>query len=82
MILAKVEVTLKSGILDPQGKTVHHALSNLGINDISDVRIGKSVQMKFEGLSVEQARQQAEEACKKLLSNPVIEDYKIEMVEL
>jgi len=82
MIVAKVQVTLKNGILDPQGKTVHHALGNLGIADISDVRVGKYIQLKFDGLSVQQAQEQAEEACKKLLSNPVIEDYQIEMVEV
>jgi phosphoribosylformylglycinamidine synthase len=72
---AKIHITLKDGILDPQGKTIHHALDMLGFNGISEVRIGKFMELRFDGVSYEQARQLTENACKKLLSNPVIENF-------
>ena len=81
MITAKIAVMLKNGILDPQGKTVHHALENLGFGQIEDVRMGKIIELKFNGISVEEAEELTGDACKKLLVNPVIEDYRIELVE-
>lgn len=80
MITAKIYVTLKPGILDPQGKTVHHALENLGLQNIHEVRMGKLIEMKFEGLSKGEAEERAEKACKQLLANPVIENYQIELM--
>lgn len=77
---AKIYITLKNGILDPQGKTVHHALENLGINGIDEVHIGKLINLKFGDVSREEAEKLSREACKRLLANPVIEDYKIEFV--
>jgi len=81
MILAKIHVRLKKGILDPQGKTVQHGLENLGIKNIAEVRMGKLIEIKYDDASLEQARELSEEACKKFLSNPVIEEYEIELVE-
>ncbi len=81
MITAKIAVMLKNGILDPQGKTVHHALENLGFGQIEDVRMGKIIELKFNGISVAEAEEITADACKKLLANPVIEDYRIEVVE-
>jgi phosphoribosylformylglycinamidine synthase len=79
MTIANIYVTLKNGILDPQGKTVHHALDNLGIAGVDDVRIGKFVRIRFGDVSEERAAELSREACKKLLANPVIEDFEIEI---
>ncbi len=81
MITAKIAVMLKNGILDPQGKTVHHALENLGFGQIEDVRMGKIIELEFNGISREEAEELTVDACKKLLANPVIEDYRFELVE-
>ena len=78
---AKVYITLKNGILDPQGKTIQHGLEMLGFTGIREVRAGKFIELFFDGLSHEQARQAAENACQKLLANPVIENYEFIMVE-
>ena len=75
MYLAKIVITLRSSILDPQGKAVHHALENLGMKNAKDIRMGKYVEMKVAGENQDDARRVAEEACKKLLANPVMEDY-------
>jgi phosphoribosylformylglycinamidine synthase len=80
MIEARIYVTLKSGILDPQGKTVQQALQNLGFAPIRGVRIGKLIELQFaEEVSREQAERLTIAACKKLLANPVIEDYRFEL---
>ncbi len=78
---AKIHITLKNGILDPQGKTIHHALEMLGFAGIEKVRAGKLIEISFDGLSREQAQQMAENACKKLLANPVIENYDFVIAE-
>lgn len=80
MIIAKIHVTLKNGILDPQGKTVHHALENLGIVDIAEVRVGKLITLRFDEVTEKEAERLSHTACKKLLANPVIEDYRIELM--
>lgn len=81
MILARIHVRLKKGILDPQGKTVHHGLENLGVENIEEVRTGKLIEIKYHDTTREQARELSEEACNKFLANPVIEEYEIELVE-
>jgi len=73
----KVEVKLKSAVLDPQGKTVLTALKNLGYNQVIDTRIGKLIELKLIESNKDLAREKAEEMCIKLLSNPVIEEYSI-----
>lgn len=78
---AKIHVTLKSGILDPQGKTIHHGLEMLGFAGIREVRAGKLIEIFFDGISREQAQQATENACKKLLANPVIENYDFVVIE-
>lgn len=75
MFIARIIVTLRTSILDPQGKAVHHALESLGLGDVHDVRIGKHVQMKIESASLDDARRITEEACKKLIASPVMEEY-------
>lgn len=80
MISAKIHITLKNGILDPQGKTVLHALENLGIDGVHEVRIGKLISMNYGDVSKEEAEALTHKACKKLLANPVIEDYQFELL--
>lgn len=75
VFLAKINVTLRKSILDPQGKAVHHALSSLGIGQVQDVRIGKHIELRVDASTIAEAEQAAHEACKKLLANPVMEDY-------
>jgi phosphoribosylformylglycinamidine synthase len=77
--IVKVEVKLKPVILDPQGKTVLMALHNLGYNEVHETRIGKLIEMKVKDESAEKAKEQVQEMCKKLLANPVIEDFVIEI---
>lgn len=72
---AKIHITLKDGILDPQGKTIHHGLEMLGFTGLREVRTGKLIEIYFKEMSRAQAQQATEEACKKLLANPVIENY-------
>jgi phosphoribosylformylglycinamidine synthase subunit PurS len=74
----RVHVTLKSGVLDPQGKAIHHALEGLGFAGIRDVRAGKLIELDADD-SVGDA--EIEEMCKRLLANTVIENYRIERVE-
>ncbi len=75
MFLAKITITLKKSILDPQGKAVYHALENLNFSSIADVRIGKYIEMKINCNDMEEAKQQTEDACQKLLSNVIMENY-------
>ena len=73
----QVVVTLKDGLLDPQGKTVEGALPTLGWENVSGVRVGKDIEMVVEAPDQASARAQVEEMSKRFLSNPVIEDYRI-----
>jgi phosphoribosylformylglycinamidine synthase len=79
MYKAKVNITLRKSILDPKGKAAHHALQNLGLTNIEDVRIGKLVEMNIEAASKEEAKTLAETACEKLLANEVMEDFTVEI---
>jgi phosphoribosylformylglycinamidine synthase len=72
---AHIRVTLRTSILDPQGKAVHHALESMGLNAVTDVRIGKFIELALDCPTEEEALRLAEEACRKLLANPVMEDY-------
>ena len=76
---AKIIVTPKKAVLDPQGKTVRNALEHMGYNGISAVRVGKYLEIELDGSDRETARKQLDEACHKFLSNPVIEDYRLEI---
>lgn len=78
---AIVKIKLKNGILDPQGKAVNTALHHLGYDEIKDVRIGKLVELRISGNDIKNIRERIQEASRKLLANPVIEDYEIEIVE-
>jgi len=76
-----VNVHLKKGVLDPQGKAVHHALETLGFKNVNDVRIGKQIILDIDANSKEEAIKEVEEMAKELLANPVIENYEIEVKE-
>jgi phosphoribosylformylglycinamidine synthase len=75
---ARIYVTLKREVLDPQGDAVRHALGALGFEGVKDVRIGKLVEIELEGESTEARKAQLESMCEKLLANPVIEDFRLE----
>ncbi len=76
---AKIVVMPKKAVLDPQGKTVQSALAHMGYTGIGDVRVGKYLEIELAGADKETARKQIDEACHKILSNPVIEDYRFEL---
>ena len=81
MIEAKIFITLKKTVADPQGLTIKHALESLGFNELGDVRIGKLITLKLKTNSKNDSKKQIDEMCKKLLANPVIEDYHFEINE-
>ena len=82
MYKARINVTLRSSILDPQGKATHHALTQLGFDQVDEVRIGKHIELNIEADSRDSAETIAREACEKLLANPVMEDFSIEIEDL
>lgn len=82
MMLAKVYITLKRGVLDPQGSTIKSALSNLGFTGVEDVRVGKYMEIKLSATSREDAEKLVRRMCSDVLSNPVIEDYSFELTEV
>ena len=73
----KVIVTLKSGVLDPQGKAIQQTLNGMGFANVKDVRQGKYFDIDIDESDEQKAKQSAEEICKKLLANQIIEDFKI-----
>lgn len=76
----QIKVMLLKDLLDPQGKAVQGGLKNLGLGSVNDVRIGKHITLQIDADSEEAAKKTADDACKKLLVNPVMEYYEIEMV--
>jgi phosphoribosylformylglycinamidine synthase subunit PurS len=77
---AKVYVTLKAGVLDPQGKAIQHSVDLLGYGGIEDVRQGKYFEIELdESLDAARSRETAERMAREVLSNPVIEDYRVEV---
>ncbi len=79
---AIVNVYLKEGVLDPQGKAIHHALNSLGFKEVEGVRVGKRIVIDLKkGISIEEAKKEVEQMCEKLLANTVIEDYEIKLVK-
>lgn len=77
---ARVLIRLKQSILDAQGASVRRALEGLGFREVLDVRVGKVVDLDIDGDSREEARRRVEEMCARLLVNPVIEDFSVEVV--
>jgi phosphoribosylformylglycinamidine synthase PurS subunit len=77
---AKIIITPKKAVLDPQGQTVERALAHMGYTGVGHVHVGKYLEIEVTG-DKETIRRQLDEACHKFLSNPVIEDYKLEIVD-
>ncbi len=77
---ARIHITLKNGVLDPQGKAIQHALAGLGFDGVEDVRQGKYIEVELSESDAEAARAQVSDMCEKLLANTVIENYDIEIV--
>lgn len=75
---ARVHVTLKAGVLDPQGEAVRHALGTLGFDDVSGVRIGKFIELDLDDADTASAETRVKQMCEKLLANTVIENYRID----
>ncbi len=82
MYLARVYVTLKPTVNDPQGITIRGALHSLGFSDVGSVRAGKYLEVRIDAGDRKMAEKQLTEMCRKLLANPVIEDYRFELEEL
>ena len=82
MLKAEIYITLKDTVSDPQGLTIKHALESLCYKDIEDLRIGKSVILKLNYKDKQEAEKKIDEMCKKLLANPIIEDYRFNIKEL
>ncbi|MBI3853451.1 MAG: phosphoribosylformylglycinamidine synthase subunit PurS [Verrucomicrobia bacterium] len=76
---AKIVITPKKAVVDPQGKTVRNALEHMGYTGINAVHVGKYLEIELNGADRETVRKQLDEACHKFLSNPVIEDYRLEI---
>ena len=76
---ARVTITLKPGLLDAQGKTIKNALESLGFKGVNDVRMGKYLEIELNGARAASAKKDVERMCAKLLANPIVENYRIEM---
>ena len=77
---ARVVVTLKKSVLDPQGLAVGRALGSLGFPEVKDVRLGKIIELEIDGQDPAEARKRVEQMCEKLLANTVIEEYRVEEI--
>jgi len=78
-VKAKIHVTLKQGILDPQGKAIEHALDSLGFNNAANVRVGKYVELDLQETDKAKAEVEVKSMCEKLLANTIIEEYRYEL---
>jgi phosphoribosylformylglycinamidine synthase subunit PurS len=76
---ARIIITPKKAVLDPQGKTVQNALEHMGYKGVGAVHVGKYLEIELDGADKETARKQVDEACHRFLTNPVIEDYRFEI---
>jgi phosphoribosylformylglycinamidine synthase len=76
---ARIKITLKAGVLDPQGKAIQNALGALGFEGVNDVRQGKYIEVDVAGMSEEKARAEVDRMCRDLLANTVIENYSYEL---
>lgn len=81
MFIAKIKITLRSSILDPQGKAVEGSLKSLGFDKIMDTRIGKYIELKIDTDKKDEAENIAGQACKKLLANQVMENYEFDLIK-
>lgn len=78
---AKIHITLKNGVLDPQGRAIAGALHNMGYNQVEDVRQGKYIELKVNETDREKAKSAVEKMCASLLANTVVENYSFELVD-
>jgi phosphoribosylformylglycinamidine synthase len=78
-VKAKIHVTLKPGILDPQGKAIEHALDSLGFKNAANVRVGKYMELNLQGTDKAKAEIEVKQMCEKLLANTIIEEYRYEL---
>lgn len=76
---ARIKITLKPGVLDPQGKAIQNALGALGFAGVNDVRQGKYIEVDVTGMSEDEARTEVDRMCRELLANTVIENYSYEL---
>ena len=76
----EVRVTPRPGLLDPQGKAIHHSLNSLGWEGVQDVRVGKAIYLDMAAESADAALEATDEMCRKLLANPVTEDFEVSLV--
>jgi len=76
----EIRVKPRPGLLNPEGKAIHHALNSLGWSAVSDVRVGKAIYVDLEAASADDAREAAEAMCRKLLANPVTENFEVALV--
>ena len=81
MLTAEIYVTYKKNVVDPQGLTVKHALESLGFRNLKEVRMGKLIKVKLGAKNRSSARRDIKNMCRKLLANPVVEDYSFEITE-
>ena len=77
---ARVVVTLKKSVLDPQGLAVGRALGSLGFSEVKDVRLGKIIELDVDGTDAAEVKKRVEQMCEKLLANTVIEEYRVEEI--
>lgn len=82
MFVSRITITLRKSILDPQGKAVQHGIHSLGYNTVDDVRIGKFIELSVNASSKREAEEVTRDVCKKLLANPVMEDFAFIVEEL
>ena len=75
MFTSKINIRIRDTILDPQGKAVEHSLKSLGFDSVVDTRIGKYIELKIDAATEEEAKKITDDTCRKLLANPVMEDY-------
>lgn len=76
----EIRVKPRPGLLNPEGKAIHHALNSLGWSEVSDVRVGKAMYVELEAASAEAALEAARAMCRKLLANPVTEDFEVSLL--
>jgi phosphoribosylformylglycinamidine synthase subunit PurS len=77
---ARITVTLKNGVLDPQGRAIAQALHALGFQNVEDVRQGKLIEVQLKSADATAARTELDAMCRQLLANPIIENYRVELV--
>jgi phosphoribosylformylglycinamidine synthase len=82
MLKAEIYITLKKTVVDPQGLVIKHALESLGFSGIASIRYGKIISMQLDLKNTKIAERQIEQMCKKLLANPIIEDYRFKIKKI